>query len=158
MNCFDDTIIQQQIIGTYLASFKVQLNSNLELYPPDLQKMLNYIHGHLFDSDLTIENVKKYCCITNNNVVSSFRNNVGLKPREYIIMKRLKASASILKNENINIYILALSIGYTEEAFSRLFKKTFGMSPLNYRHSFLREMDKRNDQEILARENIKRKG
>jgi len=56
----------------------------------------------------------------------------------------LKAAETVLKETEVSIYLLANAIGYTEEAFSKLFKRVKGESPLKFCHKVLREMDKRN--------------
>jgi len=55
----------------------------------------------------------------------------------------------------VNIYLLATAIGYTEEAFSKIFKKTYGYPPSHYREKELREMGKRVRQEKILREEVK---
>lgn len=147
-----DVIIQKQIIENALNNFRDIINLHIEFYPVEIQKMLKYIHKHLFEKTLTIEGVKTACKLTNHNITTKFKNCLGEGAREYIVRLRLTAAASILHYKSVNVYLIAEAVGYTEEAFSKLFKKTFGCSALHYRQNILREMDKKNGQEKITRE------
>lgn len=151
----NDLIASEKIIEEALTRFRDSLYSRLECFPLEAQKMLRYIHEHLFEETLTVEEVKRACGLTNNNVTTKFRQSVGLGAREYIVDQRLKAATAILHEREVTIYLLAAALGYTEEAGSKLFKKTFGCPPLQYRKKVLREIDKRIKQEEISREMVK---
>ena len=142
---------EKHIIENILKGYSKNLDSQIGFYPPDIRKMLKYIHNHLFENTLTINEVKNACQVRNNNITTKFRMLVGSGTREYVINQRLKAAETILREREVNIYLLANIIGYTEEAFSKLFKRVTGDSPLQYREKVLREMDKRNEKERILR-------
>ena len=144
MNMFNDIFIQKQIIETILINYRKNLDSQLEYCPSDVRSVLKYLHNHLFENTLTIKEVKLACRIRNDNITAKFRLLVGKGLREYIINQRLKAAETALKEAEVSIYLLANAIGYTEEAFSKLFKRVKGESPLRYCQKVLRKMDKRN--------------
>lgn len=139
----DDPADQQEAVKEVQRRFREILDSRLEMFPADVQSMMKYIHAHLFENTLTVDKIKRICRQANNNIVTRFRMTVGIGVREYIVNQRLKAAASVLCNTQVNIYFVASSIGYTEEAFSRLFKKTYGCTPSEYR----RERKGQNGQE-----------
>ena len=106
--------------------------------------MLKYIHNHLFENTLTINEVKSACQVRNNNIATKFRLLVGTGIREFVINHRLNAAETVLKEAKVSIYLLVNAVDYTEEAFSKLFKRVKGESPLRYCQKVLRKMDKRN--------------
>jgi AraC-like DNA-binding protein len=152
MNSFSEIIAQKKLIEDALVSFYSSINSQIQFYPKDIQKMLKYIHDHLFENTLTVEKVKKECGFTNNNIVTRFRHIVEQTPRKYIIKRRLEAVVEILNKSNINNFILAESIGYTEEAFSRIFRKVYGCTPIQFK-----EIVKIKHENIQLRDLVKRK-
>lgn len=142
VSAFDtDPVAQKQIINDALRGFVNVLDSRIDFFPIEVQIMLKYIHKHLFEETLTVEKVKEACRLKNNNITTKFWQNVGTGTREYIVTQRLKAAASILHTTEANIYQIAFVVGFTEEAFSKLFKKKYGCTPLNYRRA------KKNGQE-----------
>lgn len=146
---------QLRIMQATLVGFKNAADPHLDRMPCEVQRMLRYIHQHLFDRSLTVEKVKEECCLTNNNVSTRFRQSTGMGVRGYIINHRLKAARVVLRDMDISIYLLASVVGYTEEAFSRLFKKVYGCTPLEYPRGVLRNADERNGQEKTSREVVK---
>ncbi len=138
-----DPSARQQIINDALKRFTNVLDSHLYMFPSEVQTMLKYIHEHLFEETLTVERVKEACKLKNNNVTTKFLQTVGVGTREYIVSQRLKAAASVLHTSEASMYQIAFAVGFTEETFSKLFKKKYGCTPLNYR----RERSKRNEQE-----------
>lgn len=136
-----DPAAQERIINDALRGFVNVLDSRIDFFPIEVQTMLKYIHEHLFEETLTVEKVKEACRLKNNNITTKFWQNVGTGTREYIVTQRLKAAASILHATEVSMYQVAFAVGFTEEAFSKLFKKKYGCTPLNYRRA------KKNGQE-----------
>jgi AraC-like DNA-binding protein len=128
-----DVAAQQHVIEEGLKRFTGLLDSHLGFFPEDVQRMLRYVHDHLFEETLTVERLKADCGLKNHNVTTEFPLAVGIGTHEYIVNQRLKAAATILSKNEINIYLVASAIGYTEEAFSRLFRETYGCTPSQYR-------------------------
>ena len=51
----------------------------------------------------------------------------------------MKKAKTLLKNGNMKVESIAESVGYQNvEHFNRLFKKQYGMTPVQYRNSKLR--------------------
>lgn len=140
---WSDLITSQELIRHALAKFRDALDSHFSNFPAEVQTMLRYIHRHLFEKTLTVERIRKACGLANNNVSSRFKQCVGVGPCEYIAALKLRAASSVLRNGDAHVYLLASAVGYTEEAFSRLFKKTFHCTPTQYR----RQNVERNGQE-----------
>lgn len=143
--------VQKKIIDQALMDFKQNIDMNVNCYPEKISKLLKYFHKHLFDNTCTIQKAKRLCMLSNNNIVTEFRCQIKLGPKEYIRNLRLKAATTLLKYEELNVYLIAEAVGYSEEAFSKLFKKTYHTPPLQFQQMILREMDKKNQQEKKSR-------
>jgi AraC-like DNA-binding protein len=63
-----------------------------------------------------------------------FRQFAGLPPRQYLIQRRLRLAAERLVETNDLVRQIAAQTGFHSEFyFSRLFKQTYRLSPLEYR-------------------------
>jgi AraC-like DNA-binding protein len=63
-----------------------------------------------------------------------FRNLVGMPPIRYLTVWRLETAKLNLRESAKTIGQLAHAVGYvSEEAFSRAFKREFGLSPARWR-------------------------
>ena len=67
-----------------------------------------------------------------------FKEETGESPINYLISLRLeKAKDHLIASESISIKEIAHSVGYDDVYhFSKLFKKYYGLSPLNYRKHY----------------------
>ena len=63
-------------------------------------------------------------------------------PHHYLLQCRLQKAEDFLMNSDLKINEIALSCGFPDEFyFSRLFKKYYGISPLNYRKEHLQQLN-----------------
>jgi AraC-like DNA-binding protein len=61
---------------------------------------------------------------------------VGKTPMSYIKHWRLQLAAKLLQNKTLALATIAEQVGYESmPAFSRVFKREFGMAPGQYRHN-----------------------
>ena len=137
-------LIQQNKIDKVLDNIKRNLKVDENIKVDEIICMLKYIHEHIFEAGLTIDAIKESCQYTNNNITTKFKQLVRKSPHTYIREIRLKAAEILLADDTLSIYMIASAVGYTEEAFSKVFKKTYDHPPLQYRKKKLREMDKKN--------------
>jgi AraC-like DNA-binding protein len=68
--------------------------------------------------------------------ITCFSRHFAVSPAAYIIRKRMDAAAVSLLNLDLKVKEIAASVGIENfHYFSRLFKKTFGVSPMGYRRN-----------------------
>ena len=66
--------------------------------------------------------------------VDRFTSLVGMRPIRYLTVWRLRTARLHLREKKTTIAQLAHAVGYqSEEAFSRAFKREFGVSPAHWR-------------------------
>ncbi len=71
---------------------------------------------------------------TSGHLVTRFRRRWGCPPRHYLIRQRLQRACGLLEATNDKIAAVASAVGYENPFyFSRIFSKTFGISPAAYR-------------------------
>jgi AraC-like DNA-binding protein len=119
--------------------------------PPQVARLLNYVHEHLFDPELNVKVVKAQCRFYDNNVTLRFRSAVGTGMREYIERLRLEAAQHLLGSRSYPVYVVAMAVGYSyPETFCRAFQRLFGRHP-SATASGRRQTIKRKDQEGSSR-------
>lgn len=98
-----------------------------------LQVSLNYIHS-FFNRTINIPSLAKMEHLSNSYYIELFKRRTGLSPSEYIINLRMNAACDMLRNSDLSIKHISVSVGYDDVSFfSKIFKKKTGMSPLKYR-------------------------
>jgi len=123
-----------QVIEDDLQRFQKRLILVESDLPKAVMDIFRYVHENLFNPDLNVNLVKERCGIRNNNFSMRFRFTTGIGLREYIEEQRLKASLELMKYEDIEIYMIAMSVGYLHaESFNRAFKRIMGCCPTEYR-------------------------
>lgn len=84
----------------------------------------------------TIEDVCEELEINKYYLTHIFKENLGVPPVKYLLGKRMERAKSMLANSPTAVREIALRCGYADSAyFCRVFKKSEGMTPLDYRYS-----------------------
>lgn len=112
--------------------------------PRQLQEVLEDLHRHVHDPDLTVEWLRERHRLRNNNFSSQFRLATGKGVRRYIEDLRLTAAKVLLRQEELEVFLIAASVGYAHhESFSRAFRRREGCTPTEYRAMLRANVKKR---------------
>lgn len=89
-----------------------------------------------FNKTIRIGDLAEHLGVNRSTFTHSFKNAMGIAPQEYLLTLRMNKSASLLRNTPLYIAEIAAQVGYHDPlAFSRIFRKWFGMSPKAFRES-----------------------
>lgn len=143
-----DIADQQRIVQSELKRYQAELKlSDTARLHPDIAVLVDLIHDHLFEEDLSFKKLQAMSGLRNNNVSSYFKLYVGVGVREYIEERRMEVALRILKHEKLPLLAVSMAIGYSyPESFYRAFKRRMGCSPSQYRDEMLRTQPK---EEVL---------
>ena len=98
-----------------------------------IQKTLDYMEEHIAE-DIEIESLADTACLSLFYYQRLFSRLVKRPVREYIKLRRMAIVLETLQNKNNRILDIALEYGFgSHEAFTRVFKETYGMTPEQYR-------------------------
>lgn len=94
---------------------------------------LALIHTRIRDP-WSVESLAREVGLSRSAFIDRFSTLIGMPPIRYLTMCRLQTAKLSLRKTRMTIGQLASSVGYeSEEAFSRAFKREFGLSPARWR-------------------------
>ncbi|HEX2927991.1 MAG TPA: AraC family transcriptional regulator [Ruminiclostridium sp.] len=117
--------IYLQIIE-YNEKFKVEGKSHI-------LKIMEYIHEN-YRKDIAINTLAEHVGLSYSHVRKIFNDETGENIVNYINNMRIEEAQRLLRQTNMNINDIALSLGYNnKQSFNRFFKKYVGINPGEYR-------------------------
>lgn len=103
------------------------------LKDPQIGRVLALIH-HRLSAPWSADSLAREAALSRSAFVERFTSLVGTPPIRYLTMWRLQTAKLGLKESSKTVAQLAHSVGYnSEEAFSRAFKREYGLSPAQWR-------------------------
>ncbi len=86
------------------------------------------------DEAWTVESLASRVSLSRSAFSAKFKQLVGEPPMQYLTRVRLAKAAALLRTNSATLVEVALSVGYDSEvAFSKAFKRYFGIAPGAYR-------------------------
>lgn len=105
----------------------------MSYYLERIQRGVDYVELQL-DRDVELSDVAKAAGVSQWHFQRIFRALTGETLKTYIRARRLAASLERLLTTELRILDIAILAGYeSQEAFARAFKKSFGLTPQEYR-------------------------
>lgn len=112
---------------------QIRENTIFESYNKEVEEAIRIFHLAP-EKEFTIKEFTKQRGLNYYRFIDNFSNYVGVSPRQYIINIRMTMAKDLLMNSTFPISEVARLIGYDNPLyFSRLFKKTYGVSPREFR-------------------------
>ncbi len=139
---FDQLFATDNMIENYGDCYKL-LNYLLQTAVPikkephhEIQNAVDYIKDN-YCKQITIEHLANICRMSESNFYAVFKKTLGNSPIAYLNHYRLSLAATKLSESNQPISEISYAVGINDPLyFSRLFKKTYGISPKEYRHMY----------------------
>lgn len=126
-----DRINQNQFI-----IFKGQKNHSDEI----IKKVQSYIEDN-FEKKLSAQNLAKEFAISSRTFIRRFKKTTLNTPLEYMQRVKVQVAKRSFESSTLNINEVMYDVGYNDQkAFRKTFKKYTGLSPLEYRTKYNREM------------------
>lgn len=117
---------------SYFSTFRPQHDHNDDLVASAQKK----IEASYQDTG-TIEEMIKDIPSSRRNIVRRFKQATGITPIEYLQQTRIEAAKKLLEQTGKQMIEVVLDSGYNDpKAFRRIFRKTVGMTPSEYREKF----------------------
>lgn len=92
-----------------------------------------YIYAN-YARPITVESIAQYIGMSRSALFRLFRQHYRQSPKQFLMETRLRQARQLLVESQDSIKTIAASVGYSDQlVFSKIFKKTFGLSPSDYR-------------------------
>jgi len=99
----------------------------------NVQKTAEYISKNL-SGDLSISGITKGVNVSKSVLYKDFREYFNCTVGEYIKIKRVEYSVTLMNTTSMSIDEISRSVGFSDAAYyCRIFKKQMGVSPAKYR-------------------------
>ena len=130
----DEDIIKASISALVVAVNKLpQIEQNEEGQDERLTSMLNFIQNNY--QNVTLESLAEQFHLSEPYVSKYIKDKSGKTFGEHVAHIRMKRAKTLLKNGNMTVENIAYAVGYHNvEHFNRTFKKSFDMTPIQYRN------------------------
>ena len=130
----DEDIIKASISALVVAVNKLpQIEQNEEGQDERLTSMLNFIQNNY--QNVTLESLAEQFHLSEPYVSKYIKDKSGKTFGEHVAHIRMKRAKTLLKNGNMTVENIAYAVGYQNvEHFNRTFKKSFDMTPIQYRN------------------------
>lgn len=101
-----------------------------------IETAVKYVHNN-YQNSLSLADIADECNISKVHLSRKFKEKMGIGLNEYIVIFRLKkAKELLLIKDKLSICEVAYDCGFNDSNyFSSLFKKTYGVTPSQYRRN-----------------------
>ncbi len=131
--------VNEDIVRSTLNALVAAVNKlpdfsqNIDETDERLVAMKNYVQINF--KTVTVEEMAEHFNLSVPYISKYFKDKCGETITDYLQNIKMEKAKNYLKNSNMTIENIAYSIGYQNvEHFSRLFKKKYGVAPIQYRN------------------------
>lgn len=142
---FDRIFSTDNILENYgdcykLLSFLIENSTSIKKESNlGIQNVVSYMRDHYMEQ-ITIKELSRIVQMSESGLYSSFKKALGDSPISYLNHYRLSLAVNKLTESKQSINEIAESVGIHDPLyFSKLFKKTYGVSPKEYRQTYARK-------------------
>lgn len=103
--------------------------------PPQARAVRDFI-ASAFAQDISIDALASMTGVSKPHFARLFRSTFGMPPHRYVLKLRLQESLNMLRTGDTSLADVALLCGFSSQShFTGAFKKAFGTTPGNVRHT-----------------------
>lgn len=115
--------------------------TNSPPYQQYVSRALDYIKNN-YQKNISVSDVSSYLNIDRSYFYKIFKLSMMTTPQQYIIEYKIEKSCSLLRKSSYSVNEICELVGFTSQSyFSRIFKKTLNMTPLEYKNMFIKKQE-----------------
>ncbi|MDQ0877039.1 two-component system response regulator YesN [Paenibacillus sp. V4I3] len=97
-------------------------------------RIIRYIHLHFAEDNLSVQDVSDHMQMTASHLISIFKEATGKTIKQYVTEYRMEKAKDLLRNNRLKVLDVASQVGFKDgEHFAKIFRKSTGMTPSEYR-------------------------
>lgn len=124
------------VAGLIYEFFSVLMQNSTLNQKTDLINSALKLIDYNYCTDISVEQIANRLSVDPAYFSRIFTEKVGISPKKYILLKRMERAKELLIATDAGIFEISNSVGYEDQFyFCRIFKKTTGSSPTEYRKS-----------------------
>lgn len=125
-------------LGTLIENNKCKNSINTYSLSEDyINQSIEYINNN-YSSNIRVTDIANHVGLNRSYFSNLFTKTLGISPQEYLLSLRMEKACILLVNLQLSIGEIARQVGYSDQLnFSKIFKKTKGVSPKLYRQLLL---------------------
>lgn len=101
----------------------------------DVDEIVNYIRENFAFTDLSLEFLAGYFHTASSNISNLIKTNLGIGYHEYLTSLRIEAAKDLLIHSDKSITEIFRECGFnSQQTFYRTFKKSTGLTPLEFKN------------------------
>ena len=132
-----NTMIRTYMIQLLVAIMRELGDDEINRYSLPVRDTITQIEKHYFSS-ITLQSIASKLNYSSAHLSRTFTKEVGKSFSEYLKQYRLERASYRLITSSLPVCKIAESVGYNDmKFFYRLFKKTYGLTPIAYRQRFI---------------------
>lgn len=133
---FCDKVESRGIVFQLLSRFFKQGQSKIEMEDNRIAKTVLYIRKHLNEA-IELEKLAEISCLSKDHFIRLFKKELGTTSLQYINQKKIEKAQLLLITEELAVKEIAFQLAFDDYSyFNRLFKKTTGVTPQEYRRLY----------------------
>lgn len=133
---FPNIFILENFLIDKINEFFVILKDKTSKSNPVLS-VLDYIHNHYSDSNLSLEQISKNTFLTPAYICVIFKDFTSITVNKYLNEYRIEKAKLFLMDSDISMSDIATKVGYSDgNYFSKSFRKATSYTPSEYRRKF----------------------
>lgn len=125
-------------LHNYIIDTHIKKINNFKNTSPCIVHAIKYIEKN-YSKEILIDDICSELNINKCYFCSIFKKETGLTFSNYLNNYKIEKSKELLKNPNLSLLDISLSVGYNNQSyFSTVFKKITSKTPLEFRDDFLK--------------------
>lgn len=98
---------------------------------------IDFINNN-YSNNIKVNDIANYVRLNRSYFSNLFTKKIGISPQEYLLSLKMEKACNLLTNLQLSIGDVARQVGYEDQlTFSKIFKKSKGVSPKLYRELLL---------------------
>ena len=125
----------QSYLTELVQRVKVEVEKQRSVTDHTIDRITDYISAHLSGA-LSLEEVARAAYLTPGYLSEYFKSKMDTNFKDYVLRLRMER-AKYLLGKNVRVQEIAAQCGYSDvKYFCKIFKKYYGVAPMDYRRMF----------------------